>query len=80
MYTNMYAYIYTYTLIFFYLKALNELLEDDDVFGFIIMDGNGCLYATLQGMGIDIYVYTYTDLYVYIYIYMCICIHIHIYI
>jgi len=28
---------------------LNELLEDDDVFGFIVMDGNGCLYATLQG-------------------------------
>jgi peptide chain release factor subunit 1 len=24
-------------------------LEDDDVFGFIVMDGNGCLYATLQG-------------------------------
>lgn len=31
------------------MKALNELLEDDDVFGFIVMDGNGCLYATLQG-------------------------------
>ena len=30
-------------------QALNELLEDDDVFGFIVMDGNGCLYATLQG-------------------------------
>jgi peptide chain release factor subunit 1 len=28
---------------------LNELLEDDDQFGFIVMDGNGCLYATLQG-------------------------------
>jgi peptide chain release factor subunit 1 len=28
---------------------LNELLEDDDRFGFIIMDGNGCLYGTLQG-------------------------------
>lgn len=25
------------------------MLEDDDIFGFIIMDGNGCLYATLQG-------------------------------
>jgi peptide chain release factor subunit 1 len=25
------------------------LLEDDDTFGFIVMDGNGCLYATLQG-------------------------------
>ena len=30
-------------------QALNELLEDDDVFGFIVMDGNGCLYATLAG-------------------------------
>jgi hypothetical protein len=30
--------------------VLNKLLEDDDIFGFIvIMDGNGCLYATLQG-------------------------------
>jgi peptide chain release factor subunit 1 len=28
---------------------LNELLEDDDRFGFIVMDGNGCLYGTLQG-------------------------------
>ena len=28
---------------------LNELLEDDDIFDFIVMDGNGCLYATLQG-------------------------------
>ncbi len=28
---------------------MNELLEDDDIFGFIVMDGNGCLYATLQG-------------------------------
>jgi len=33
----------------FHTEALNELLEDDDVFGFIVMDGNGCLYATLQG-------------------------------
>ena len=33
----------------FLCKALNELLEDDDIFGFIVMDGNGCLYATLQG-------------------------------
>lgn len=33
----------------FHTEALNELLEDDDMFGFIIMDGNGCLYATLQG-------------------------------
>eukprot|EP00605_Chrysophyceae_sp_TOSAG23-4_P000159 GSChrysophyteH1.ASY1.ANO1.182.1 assembled CDS len=33
----------------FHTEALNELLEDDDVFGFIVMDGNGCLYATLAG-------------------------------
>lgn len=33
----------------FHTEALNELLEDDDKFGFIIMDGNGCLYGTLQG-------------------------------
>jgi len=33
----------------FHTEALHELLEDDDCFGFIIMDGNGCLYGTLQG-------------------------------
>lgn len=33
----------------FHTEALNELLEDDDRFGFIIMDGNGSLYGTLQG-------------------------------
>lgn len=33
---------------------MNELLEDDDKFGFIVMDGNGCLYATLQGNTRDI--------------------------
>uniref|UniRef100_A0A7S3NJC5 Eukaryotic peptide chain release factor subunit 1 n=1 Tax=Aureoumbra lagunensis TaxID=44058 RepID=A0A7S3NJC5_9STRA len=33
----------------FHTEALNELLEDDDKFGFIIMDGNGALYGTLQG-------------------------------
>jgi peptide chain release factor subunit 1 len=33
----------------FHTEALNELLEDDDTFGFIIMDGNGTLYGTLQG-------------------------------
>lgn len=33
----------------FHTEALNELLEDDDKFGFIVMDGNGTLYATLQG-------------------------------
>ena len=33
----------------FHTEALNELLADDDRFGFIVMDGNGCLYGTLQG-------------------------------
>lgn len=33
----------------FHTEALNELLEDDNIFGFIIMDGNGCLYGTLNG-------------------------------
>lgn len=33
----------------FHTDALNELLEDDDRFGFIVMDGNGSLYGTLQG-------------------------------
>jgi len=33
----------------FHTEALNELLEDDNTFGFIIMDGNGCLYGTLSG-------------------------------
>lgn len=33
----------------FHTEALKELLEDDDIFGFIVMDGNGSLYGTLQG-------------------------------
>lgn len=33
----------------FHTEALHELLEDDDKFGFVVMDGNGCLYGTLQG-------------------------------
>jgi len=32
-----------------YPQCLNELLEDDDKFGFIVMDGNGTLYGTLCG-------------------------------
>lgn len=31
------------------MQCLRELLEDDDKFGFIIMDGNGTLYGTLSG-------------------------------
>jgi len=33
----------------FHTEALNELLESDDKFGFIIMDGSGALFATLSG-------------------------------
>lgn len=33
----------------FHTQALAELLEDDSRFGFIIMDGNGSLFGTLQG-------------------------------
>ena len=33
----------------FHTECLNELLQDDERFGFIVMDGNGCLYGTLQG-------------------------------
>jgi len=33
----------------FHTEALHELLEDDDKFGFLVMDGNGCLFGTLQG-------------------------------
>lgn len=38
----------------FHTKLLESLLNDHDLFGFIIMDGNGCLYATLQGDRRDI--------------------------
>merc|ERR1719426_286925 len=33
----------------FHTEPLAELLEDDDKFGFLIMDGNGSLYGTLAG-------------------------------
>ncbi|EMS59150.1 Eukaryotic peptide chain release factor subunit 1-2 [Triticum urartu] len=33
----------------FHTEPLNELLESDDRFGFIVMDGNGTLYGTLSG-------------------------------
>lgn len=33
----------------FHTEDLAQLLESDDKFGFIIMDGNGALYGTLQG-------------------------------
>ena len=33
----------------FHTEALGVLLEDDDKFGFVVVDGNGALFATLQG-------------------------------
>ena len=33
----------------FFTDPLLSLLEDDDKFGFIVIDGNGVLFATLQG-------------------------------
>jgi peptide chain release factor subunit 1 len=33
----------------FHVEVLNELMEDEDVYGFIIMNGDGTLYGTLQG-------------------------------
>merc|ERR1719295_913140 len=38
----------------FHTEALDELLEDDNKFGFIVMDGNGALFGTLQGNTRDI--------------------------
>lgn len=33
----------------FHVEALSELLESDDKFGFIVVDGNGSLFGTVQG-------------------------------
>lgn len=38
----------------FHTEALSELLESDQKFGFIIMDGNGALFGTLSGNTRDI--------------------------
>jgi len=38
----------------FHTEALQELLTDDNRFGFIIMDGNGALFGTLQGNTRDV--------------------------
>ncbi len=35
--------------IFTDFQALAEMLESDDKFGFIVMDGNGALFGTLSG-------------------------------
>jgi peptide chain release factor subunit 1 len=33
----------------FCTEPLFELLENDETFGFVVVDGNGCLFGTLQG-------------------------------
>ena len=33
----------------FHVQALIDVLMDEEKFGFIIMDGNGCLFGTIQG-------------------------------
>lgn len=38
----------------FHTEPLAELLEDDDKFGFLIMDGNGSLYGTVTGSNKEI--------------------------
>ena len=38
----------------FHTEDLNELLMDDEAFGFIVMDGNGSLYGTVQGSNKEI--------------------------
>ncbi|KAI8150001.1 peptide chain release factor eRF1/aRF1 [Fennellomyces sp. T-0311] len=38
----------------FHTEALQELLEDDAKFGFIVMDGNGSLFGTLSGNTRDV--------------------------
>lgn len=38
----------------FHTEALTALLSDDNKFGFIVMDGNGALFGTLQGNTRDV--------------------------
>lgn len=38
----------------FHTEDLSELLMDDEAFGFIVMDGNGSLYGTVQGSNREI--------------------------
>uniref|UniRef100_A0A914UII9 Eukaryotic peptide chain release factor subunit 1 n=1 Tax=Plectus sambesii TaxID=2011161 RepID=A0A914UII9_9BILA len=38
----------------FHTEALQALLADDNKFGFIVMDGNGALFGTLQGNSRDV--------------------------
>ena len=38
----------------FHTEALDELLEDDEKFGFIVMDGNGSLYGARVAIETDL--------------------------
>jgi len=38
----------------FHTEGLKELLDNDDKYGFVIMDGHGCLFGTLSGNTRDI--------------------------
>ena len=38
----------------FHTEDLNELLMDDEAFGFLVMDGNGALFGTVQGSNREI--------------------------
>jgi len=38
----------------FITNPMKELLESNEKYGFIIVDGNGCVYATIQGNAKDI--------------------------
>lgn len=40
----------------FHTEALTALLADDNKFGFIVMDGNGALFGTLQVYYLIIYI------------------------
>lgn len=41
--------LHLYIILQFHTEALTALLADDNKFGFIVMDGNGALFGTLQG-------------------------------
>lgn len=64
-------------------QALDELLQDDERFGFIVMDGNGTLYGTLQGRSV---IQSYLFLFIFLYfiynlfiIYLFVCLFIYLY-
>jgi peptide chain release factor subunit 1 len=39
----------------FYTDPLHDILQDDEKFGFIIMDGNGVLFGSLLGNAKEVY-------------------------